>query len=112
MLFLLLAELLAVNALGFQLHTSFNKKRQADRDILLQNLCRDKLKGFLCFFLGTNRLKILFLGFGSTLLVSTLLFVGRHEQQLQRDWSFAERKRRRKQCYVRLSPMLLLEANE
>lgn len=48
--FFLLAELLAVNALGFQLHTSFNKKCQADRDSLLQDLCRDRLKGFLVFF--------------------------------------------------------------
>ncbi len=56
--FFLLAELLAVNALGFQLHTSFNKKGQADRDILLQNLCRDRqtqgFPCFLCFFSGVQ----------------------------------------------------------
>ncbi len=54
--FFLLAELLAVNALGFQLHISFKKKCQADRDILLQNLCRDRqtqgFSRFLCFFFG------------------------------------------------------------
>ncbi len=57
--FCLLAELLAVNAaLGFQLHTSFNEKCQADRDILLQNLCRDRqtqgFSCFLCFFSGVQ----------------------------------------------------------
>jgi hypothetical protein len=100
MLFLLLAELLAVNALGFQLHTSFNKKCQADRDILLQNLCRDRLKGFLVFFVfffGYKQTQgIFFFWFGSTLLVPTLVFVWRHEQQLQRYVSSAKRQRRRK----------------
>jgi len=77
--FFLLAELLAVNAaLGFQLHTSFNEKCQADRDILLQNLCRDRqTQGFSCFlcffFWGTNRLKVFFF-FGLVPLFSCPLF--------------------------------------
>jgi hypothetical protein len=63
--FFLLAELLAVNALGFQLHTSFNKKCQADRDIFCRTSAEtDRRKGFLVFFvflfLGTNRLKVSF----------------------------------------------------